>query len=143
MYLVDTDHISILQQRSNLEWTRLSWRMNEREPTDFFVSVISFHEQASGWNTYLSRAKTPRDIIRAYQMFERVLGDFSTRQVLPFDEAASEVFESLKKQRVRVGTLDLRIASIAIAKQLTLLSRNLKDFLKVPGLDVEDWPAVQ
>lgn len=143
MYLLDTDHISILQQRFHPDWPRLSSRMLEREPTDFFLSIIIFHEQVSGWNAYLSRAKTERDVIRAYQMFEGVLTDFSTRQVLPFDDAASEVFLSLKKQRVRIGTLDLRIASIAIAKQLTLLSRNLKDFLKVPGLGVDDWTVVQ
>ncbi len=91
MYLVDTDHFSILQQRSHPDWPRLSWRMHEQEPTDFFVSVISFQEQVSGWNTYLSRAKSERDVIRAYQMFERVLNDFSSWRVLPFDETASEV----------------------------------------------------
>jgi tRNA(fMet)-specific endonuclease VapC len=79
-----------------------------------------------------------QDVVLSYWRFEKILRDFSTRQIVPFDEAASEVFVSMKKQRVRVGTLDLRIASIAIAKQLTLLSRNLQDFLKVPGLDAED-----
>ena len=35
--------------------------------------------------------------------------------------------------------MDLRIASIAIANDATLLSRNLKDFSRVPGLRVENW----
>jgi tRNA(fMet)-specific endonuclease VapC len=141
MYLLDTDRISILQQRSQPAWSQLSSRMRDCEPAAFCFSIVSFQEQVSGWNAYLSRARVARDVIRSYRMFEGILSDFSTNQVLPFDDAASEVFESLRKRRVRIGTLDLRIASIAIAKQLTLLSRNLKDFSKVPGLDVEDWTA--
>ena len=50
-------------------------------------------------------------------------------------------FEQLQKQHIRIGTMDLKIAAIAIANNATLLSRNLKDFSKVPGLKVEDWAA--
>ena len=44
-------------------------------------------------------------------------------------------------QRIRIGTMDLKIAAITIANNATLLSRNLKDFNKVTGLEVEDWAA--
>ena len=42
---------------------------------------------------------------------------------------------------IRIGAMDLKIASIALANNATLLSRNLKDFGKVPDLKVEDWAA--
>jgi tRNA(fMet)-specific endonuclease VapC len=35
--------------------------------------------------------------------------------------------------------MDLRIAAVAVAHDATLLSRNLSDFSKVPGLRAEDW----
>ncbi|ETX07465.1 MAG: hypothetical protein ETSY2_11025 [Candidatus Entotheonella gemina] len=35
--------------------------------------------------------------------------------------------------------MDLRIASIALSRNMTVLSRNLVDFMRVPGLRVEDW----
>jgi tRNA(fMet)-specific endonuclease VapC len=38
-----------------------------------------------------------------------------------------------------VGTKDLQISAIVLAHDATLLSRNLVDFRKVPGLRVEDW----
>ena len=41
--------------------------------------------------------------------------------------------------RIRIGTMDLKIAAIALANDAILLSRNLTDFSKVPALRVEDW----
>jgi tRNA(fMet)-specific endonuclease VapC len=70
-----------------------------------------------------------------------VLADFSEAQVLPFDDIAAEVFDELRSQGVRIGTMDLRIAAIALARDLTVLSRNLVDFGRVPGLRIEDWTA--
>ena len=46
-----------------------------------------------------------------------------------------------KRHCPRVKTLDLRIASITLATESTLLSRNLRDFHQVPDLRVEDWTS--
>jgi len=61
--------------------------------------------------------------------------------LLGFTRAAADEFERLQKLRLRIGTMDLKIGAIALAHNATLLSRNLKDFGKVPGLQVEDWAA--
>ncbi len=59
--------------------------------------------------------------------------------ILDFDEQSAMEFQQLRKNKTRLGTMDLRIASIALATQATLLTRNLSDFIKVPGLKIEDW----
>ena len=64
---------------------------------------------------------------------------FGEIKVLPFDKDAQNRFTDLRKNRVRIGTMDLRIASIALTTGSLLLSRNLRDFRQVPGLTVEDW----
>ena len=76
-----------------------------------------------------------------YQRFARLFDLYSKSQILPYDEAASEAFDSLRDQKVRIGTMDLRIASIALTRNMTVLTRNLTDFRKVPGLRAEDWTA--
>ncbi len=63
--------------------------------------------------------------------------------VLPFDEAAAEVYgplrTSLEKVGQRLDEPDLRIASIALAHDLTLVTGNVRHFARVPGLRVENW----
>lgn len=139
MFLLDTDHIGIIQARAEPEFNRLSIRMSRYSPGDFSFSVISLQENFLGWNAYISRARTTAELTRGYAMFLQVLTDYNSVRVLPFDDAAAAIYEALQEQRLRVATMDLRIAAVALSRDATLLSRNLRDFRKVPGLKVEDW----
>jgi len=101
--------------------------------------VISFHEQTLGAHAYVNRARDAAGVIRGYEMFQNLLTYYCTAQVLPFEQAASAVFTLLQAQRIRIGTMDLRIAAIALARDFTILTRNVGDFRRVPNLNVEDW----
>jgi tRNA(fMet)-specific endonuclease VapC len=57
-YLLDTDHISFLQRRSSVEFTRLMSRMDRYSPEDFALSAVSFHEQTLGAHNFINRAQT-------------------------------------------------------------------------------------
>jgi tRNA(fMet)-specific endonuclease VapC len=138
-FLLDTDHISILQRQSGPEYASLIARLAQVRRVDLAFCSVSFHEQVLGCNTYLAQAKTSADIVRGYQMFDRVLSAFAAAHVLPFDNRASIVCDNLVAQRVRIATMDWRIASIALSQALTLVTRNTRDFTKVPGLIIEDW----
>jgi predicted nucleic acid-binding protein len=59
--------------------------------------------------------------------------------VLSFTHEAQEHFADMRGLGSRIGTMDRRIAAIALATNSTLLTRNLRDFRGVPGLVVEDW----
>jgi tRNA(fMet)-specific endonuclease VapC len=117
----------------------LSDRIARHAQTDFYVTIISFHEQILGWHSYINRAKDVAAVVRGYARLERILADFGNAQVLSFDEAAATVFDRLRLEGVRIGTMDLRVASIALSNDMTLLTRNLVDFRRVPALRVEDW----
>ncbi len=139
MFLLDTDYAVLLQRGNSDELRRLLNRMSAYPEADFHYPVIAFHEQMLGANAYISRAKLRRELVRGYAMLHQILMDFSAAQVLAFDDAAARTFEELRTLRVRVGTMDLRIASIALSRELTVLTRNLVDFQQIPGLRVEDW----
>jgi len=139
MFVLDTDHLTIVQQQAMPAYEYFLQRMSQHAPSAFFVSIISFHEQVIGWNASLSRATSAAAVVRGYERLGRVLANFSTAQVLPFDEAAATMFDDFRTQRVRIGVMDLRIAAIAFSRDMTVLTRNVSDFRRVPGLKVEDW----
>lgn len=138
-FLLDTDHISILQKQAGPEFVRLMTRIGQVSRADLAFCIVSFHEQVLGCNAYIAQAKTPAGIVRGYGMFDRVLSAFAAAVVLPFDSTASTVFDSLVAQRLRIATMDLRIAAIALSQGLKLLTRNSRDFSKIPNLHIEDW----
>lgn len=140
MFLLDTDHLSVLQKRSpTAEFERLSRRMAQFGLDDFAISIVTIHEQMLGANAYISRANDRDGILRGYEMMLRTLQDSAHFLVLPFDDAALLEFERQRDSGVRIATMDLRIGSIAVAHQLTVLTRNVVDFQAVLGLAVEDW----
>ena len=139
MFLFDTDHLSIFQRKQGDDFARLRTRILRQDPSDIFVSVITMHEQLQGWNAYLSKVKSESDRIIGYERLAKTLTDFKRSQLLLYTEAAVNIFSELKRKRIRVGTMDMRIASIAIATQMTLLTRNTVDFERIPNLKFEDW----
>ena len=138
-YLLDTDHISFLQRRSGTEFARLTLQMSQYSPDDFALSIVSLHEQVLGAHNFINRARTNTDMMRGYALLLEILEGFALAPVLPFDSAAIAAFDEIREQRIRVSTMDLRIAAIAVSRGLILLTRNASDFSRVPGLVTEDW----
>ncbi len=95
-YLLDTDHISFLQRRSGLEFTALAARIAHHSPTDFALSIVSFHEQVLGAHNFINRAQTNRDLIRGYNLLSETLAGFSEAPVLHFAPAAISIFDELR-----------------------------------------------
>jgi tRNA(fMet)-specific endonuclease VapC len=137
--LLDTDHFSVLQRNEQPAASVLQSRLSALPGDDVLVCIVSFQEQAKGWLAFINRARKPDEIIRGFDYLHDLLRHYLKRQVLPFDQAAMNEFALFKQQRIRVGTSDLRIAAIAKANRVKLLTRNLRDFRLISGLDADDW----
>jgi tRNA(fMet)-specific endonuclease VapC len=140
MYLLDTDHLSVLE-RGGDEAARLRQRLRGVPRDEVAATVVSYEEQTRGWLAFIAKARALDEQVTAYGYLQRHLQIFCGVPLLAFGVDAAAIAEQLRKQRVRIGTMDLKIASIALAQGATLLSRNVLDFQKVPGLLVEDWTA--
>jgi len=140
-YVLDTDHLSILQRRTEPAYSKLSENLSRYSPDLIFTTIISFQEQFQGWMAFINQAKTAEQLITAYAKLQSLLQLFSVSQILAFDHQASDVAEDLRRQHIRIGTMDLRIAGIVLSQNAILLTRNSSDFGKVPNLRVEDWTS--
>jgi len=138
-FLLDTDHVTIIQDGAGIEYTNLATRVALNADSGVAFSIISFHEQALGGHTYINRAVNSIGLVRGYDLMDQVARTFAVLPILPFDHDAALIYEKLATQRLRVGTMDLRIVAIALSRGLTLLTRNVGDFGKIPGLRTDDW----
>lgn len=138
-YLLDTDHLSILQRQAGRDFSNLSTHMGQYPLSDFAVSTVTFHEQMLGCHAYINRARNSDDIVKGYAMIARLVSDFKVLPLVSFDTGAATKFDQLQSQRIQLAKMDARIASIALFHGLILLTRNHKDFGKVTELLIEDW----
>ncbi len=140
MYLLDTDHITLLD-RAGAEGETIHDRLAQVPAEEIAASIVSYEEQMRGWLAYIAQLHGVDRQADGYRRLERMLDFYCATPLLLFDERAVAIFQRLWLARLRIGTMDLKIAAIALANEAILLSRNLRDFQKVPGLRVEDWTA--
>jgi tRNA(fMet)-specific endonuclease VapC len=106
---------------------------------EVFTTIVTGQEITQGWLAVINRNPPGLRQLNGYDQFQRHLLRFSRIGLLPFDPEAVQQFDRLRRLRLRVGTMDLKIAAICLAHDATLLTRNAIDFRKVPGLRFENW----
>jgi tRNA(fMet)-specific endonuclease VapC len=114
-------------------------------PDDISVTVVTVEEQVRGWLNAIrktSQSSQPERLIWAYRGLRDVVLYLSRLNLVDFSEDAYAHYLELRRQRIRIGTQDLRIAAIVLAENSILLTRNRRDFVQVPGLVFEDWTEV-
>jgi tRNA(fMet)-specific endonuclease VapC len=131
VFCFDTDVLSaVLRRDPPLALVR---RLAGLSPDEQFTTSITLGEMLYG--------ATRRGSAELTQRVHELLGQAVT--ILSFDEAAAEVYGPLRARLEAGGTPlaepDLRIASIALSRDLTVVSGNLRHFRRVPGLAVENW----
>lgn len=134
-FVLDTDHLSLLF-RGNVIVANNVYR---RPGSSIAISIVSVEETLSGWYTLLRRVRDPNDLPSAYENLSASVAFLCPLVRLPFDERAADVYQELLRRKTKVGKMDLRIAATAIAEQDTLVTRNIRDFGRIPELRLTDW----
>jgi tRNA(fMet)-specific endonuclease VapC len=133
-YILDTDHLSLYGRNHPVVITRLL-----AAKVQLTTTAINVEEQLRGRLAQVAESKDGVIQSNAYQRLVETVMLLSEFHILQYDDKSREVYQALKAQRIRVGTQDLRIASITLAYNGILLTRNVRDFEKIPGLIIEDW----
>ena len=133
MYLLDTDILSNLLRRSPSP--ALITKLAKVPPEQQVTSSITLGELVYGAYRLEDRAG-----VLLQRLDETLMPNLP---VIPFDASAArrygETRAELERRGTPIGDADLRIASIALDRDLTVVTGNVRHFEKVPGLPVENW----
>jgi tRNA(fMet)-specific endonuclease VapC len=134
-FLFDTDHLTLYQHMHPLLMQHIALH-----PAGVVgICPINIEETMRGRLALLGRVLTGKKHIQAYAHLVAAAEMFRQFPLVPFDVASEIQFQHLRAARLRVGTLDLKIAAIALTNNLTVLTRNRRDFGRIVGLAIEDW----
>lgn len=129
LWMLDTNALSDLIRNPQ---GALAQRLSELEPDAVCTSIIAACELRFG-----ARRKGSKALTRRVEQLMQVL------TVVPLDAPADEHYAdiraTLEREGTPIGSHDLFIAAHARSRGATLLTRNLREFQRVPGLRVEDW----
>lgn len=134
-WVLDTDHVSLLQRGHPVVIRKVA----AVNPDEIAVTTITIVEQMYGRLDVIKRAKSKSELLTAYGFLKETFKRLCQANILDFNEAAFDIYNELIKQKIRIGTQDLRIAAIALSVSGTVVTRNRKDFEKVPDLTIVDW----
>ena len=133
--ILDTDHVSLLERKDTLVVDKFS-----RSPVGkTAITIITWEEQMRGRLNVIRQATSSEQRILAYTRLLSTIHFLQNFSIINFDAMADRNYMQLQAQKIRVGTQDLRIASIALSCSAVVVTRNHRDFGKVPNLMLEDW----
>jgi tRNA(fMet)-specific endonuclease VapC len=135
LHVLDTDILSLYREYDPV----VSRRVDASPIAEIAITVITVEEQLSGWYTYVRKATRPDDLARGYQELADSIPFLANWKILPYPETAIARYQQLAKMKLKVRKMDLRIAATVLENNAILVTRNLRDFARVPNLIVEDW----
>jgi tRNA(fMet)-specific endonuclease VapC len=137
MYPLDTDTLSHL----HLGHPRVVERLRQVADPEARTTIVTKIEILRARYEFLLKAADGDQLLRAQEWLERSEHLLSRLTIVPFDHAAATQFERLRrvKKLKPIGRADLLIASIALARDATLVTRNLRHFQQIPGMRLENW----
>ena len=129
MFALDTNTLSYFFRGEG----QVAENLAQVSPSDVAIPAIVLYEIEAGIERSQLRARLGRRLLQALDVI----------QVLPFDRqearAAGRLRVELERAGTPIGPHDVLIAATALARGATLVTHNVSEFSRVPGLDVQDW----
>ncbi len=137
MHLLDTDTLTHLHAGS----PRVVDHLRRLEDPDVGTTIVTYIELLRGRMDFVLKAATGDQLLVAQQRLLRTQELLEQIVIVFFDQGAAEHFERLRTVNAyrKIGRADLLIASIALARRATLVTRNTRHFRQIPGVAVVNW----
>jgi tRNA(fMet)-specific endonuclease VapC len=134
-YVLDTDITTLLLRGQ----PSVSRHAAQTEPEKLAVTIVTVEEILTGWYTQIRRARRDDQLLRAYAALQQAVEFLASIRILALDEEALQRLHAFRVRKPPLATNDLRIAAIVLRYGATLVTRNTRDFKRLPGMQLEDW----
>ena len=138
LWVLDTDSLSLLE-RGN---PKIQDRLRQVNADSVAILIVTAEEKMKGRLAAINSLSGIERIDRlavAYRDLQSSIEDLQALPILSFSELAKDRYRDLLQQKIRVGSHDLRIAAIVLSVEGILVTRNRRDFERVPSLQMTDW----
>jgi len=137
--ILDSDHLSILRYHNSERALKLVARSDQATEKPIATSIANVEEAMRGWLSAIAKERRIERQLSAYRELGELFTFFSGYTIALLDQNAAGLFNGFRKSGVKIATMDLKTACIAMANNALLLTANRRDFEKVPGLRFENW----
>ena len=131
MYLLDTNICIFLIKN---KFPHLTERIFASDNNKLFLSSVSIAEMEYGASKSQNREKNRLALLDFCTDFKDIL-DFTTEDT----EAYGIIRAYLEKEGKVIGPYDMQIAAQAMTRNLTVVTNNYDEFVRIPWIKVEDW----
>jgi len=139
LILLDTDHLTVLKYTDSERYVRLHGRLLAAAPELIGTTIVNVEEQMRGWLAAIAKEKKLLRQITAYRELTDLFDFFAKLNIISLSAEVVDLFNGFRKSGIKIGTMDLKMACIAMANNVLFLTANRRDFEKVPGLRFENW----
>jgi len=138
LWILDTDHVSAVLRGND----RIIQKATQHYP-HAVITIVTVQELFNGWIAKINQTTDSKRLVNLYGKLNQTLDLFEAVAVLNFDETARRIYEELRGRspilKRKRFEKDLRIASICLANDAIMVTRNTKDFILIPNLVLENW----
>lgn len=135
LYVLDTDSLSLWQYGH----PNIAGKIALVPQVNLSTTVITVQEQLDGWRLRLNRVTQRNQIADLYSRLANSVRFLARLPILDYTLAAIDQYEALKSLKLNIGKMDLRIAAIVLVHRGIIVTRNTRDFQRIPGLHRVDW----
>jgi tRNA(fMet)-specific endonuclease VapC len=137
IYYVDTDVFN----HFHAGHPRVHARAAEVGESNLAITVITRIEILQGRFEFVRKAASAAQLTIALRRLDESDRALTAWRIVSLDQQACLIFDRLRGEKGlrKIGRADLLIACIVFAHRATLVTRNLRDFSRVPGLQIENW----
>jgi tRNA(fMet)-specific endonuclease VapC len=135
LYVLDTDILTLFRHGH----ASVCQNVAAHPPTELALTILTVEEQLTGWYGLLRKVKQPAQVAKVYLELADAVRFLGRWQIFSYSVSAITRYDQFRALKLKVGKTDLRIAAVTLENGGVLVTRNVRDFQRIPNLIIENW----